>query len=190
MTEFVQGKVIMVGDTQVGKTSLINCFNRVENGLTQPTVPVSTIACSLQVGDKTIHFNIWDTAGQENYKCLLPMYFRNSQLAVLVFDLSRNESYQNVDEWISYIREHLECQIIIVGNKADLPSEVDIDAAKEKFAKANYEFYITSATNGNGIDILFQSIALTVDKNSDRIEKPVSTFQQPIAQKENSDSCC
>jgi small GTP-binding protein len=154
-----QAKVVFVGDTQVGKTAIINRF--MEN--TQPALPTvgaNSISCQVALPDGTVHLQVWDTAGQEVYKCLLPIYARGAKVAVVVFDLTNPDTLSNISEWMTFIKEFVDpSNVIIVGNKSDLPTTVSNHAISSLKAEYNKRYFQTSALTGDGIEYLFLGIA-------------------------------
>lgn len=162
MKEFSKGKIVFLGDSEVGKTAIINSYNQMDISNLLPTVAANSIKATVDIDGKEVILNLWDTAGQENYQCLLPLYIRRAHVGIIVFSLASLESYQNIEKWIQIFREQSECQIIVVGNKNDLPHKVDIDKVNEELTSKNYPFFQTSAKLGDGIELLFQEIAKIV----------------------------
>lgn len=116
-------RVIFIGDSGVGKTSIIL---KATTGVFDPS-PASTIGAGVRpilvnVGAKQYHFHLWDTAGQEIYRSIVPLYFKQADCAVIVFSMSDYKSYQNVTEWIDILNSNSgrTVPIVIVGNKMDI----------------------------------------------------------------------
>jgi small GTP-binding protein len=119
-------KVVFLGDTSVGKTSIANrlYLNKFKND-NYPTVGSSY--CCLDDVSKNFNIDIWDTAGQERYRSLAKLYYRNSDIVLVVCDLSNRESLKMVRYWINkLIQEESEATIILVGNKTDLEKTEEI----------------------------------------------------------------
>jgi small GTP-binding protein len=120
-------KTVFAGHAGVGKTCIIECaahgsckpntFSTV--GATNATVAVKV---AINQKDTMVEFNIWDTAGQEKYRSLAPMYFTGAHLAILVFDLSSRTSFQVLDEFYDLLQQRApeDCIYVLVGNKLDL----------------------------------------------------------------------
>ena len=148
-------KVVLIGDTSVGKTSIADRFvNNQFSEFNEPTIGAAFLAKNLN----NIRFEIWDTAGQERYRALAPMYYRGASAALVVFDLTNRESFQNAKPWINELKEKGKenCIIILIGNKCDLPNrEVYYDSAN-KFAEDNDIFFLEcSAKNDINIEDAF-----------------------------------
>ena len=114
-------KIIIVGDTGVGKSCL--SYQYTDNkwlGDNLPTIGIDYSNKIIQQVDKTIHLQIWDTAGQETYHSIITSYYRNSCAAIIVYDISNRDSFSSMDKWISSIREKQGLPLIIIGNKKDL----------------------------------------------------------------------
>jgi small GTP-binding protein len=118
-----QVKLVLLGDTSVGKTAIVAraCSGTRAGGISQ-TVGVSFATLTMGTPDgSSMVFSIWDTAGQEKYRQLVPMYFRGAQAAVLVYDLTQRSSYESLRGWCERLTQSApECEIALVGNKSDL----------------------------------------------------------------------
>ncbi|OHS95434.1 Ras-related protein RabC [Tritrichomonas foetus] len=151
-------KVIFCGNASVGKTSIISKLKNIENDInTQPTMPVAFSAVPLR-NNPNFQFNIWDTAGQETYKSLIKIYFRDAKLAVVVCDITSSESYDSILNWIADVEEYsgVNCKIIVVANKCDKEDEkmVEVDDIKELAESCKCKFIEVSAKSGFHINEL------------------------------------
>ena len=160
----VEIKIIFVGNANVGKTSIATRYvNGTFSENIEPTVGAAYLSKEVEISGNHVTFNIWDTAGQEAYRYLVPMYYRNAQIAVVVFDLTNMSSFQAVGDWINDVRKNVvdDIVILICGNKCDMPEKnVDFDTIQD-FSHNNDLIYVeTSAANGTGINKLFE-IALS-----------------------------
>ncbi|OHT03832.1 Ras-related protein RabJ [Tritrichomonas foetus] len=118
-------KAILCGNTTVGKTTLLHALTGSNDPLdSSPTLGAGFASVTENFNGQDVSFNIWDTAGQETYRSLIKIYFRGSQLAILVFDISNRSSFEALQSWIDEIRENSSdsCPIVIVANKVDLPN--------------------------------------------------------------------
>lgn len=191
---FVKGKVVFVGDSSVGKTSIINYINSI-SGEPLPTVGANSNTVNIEIDKKLVTLNVWDTAGQENFQCLVPLFARCSHVAVVVYDSSNYSSFTNIDKWLNFIREDSQVpHIIIVGNKADLDPVVSPDQVKDLKNKYDLPVFITSAATGHNIDHLFTHIAELVD-NDDKVEEIQRNQVEYVVNKpelapEKKKSCC
>jgi Ras-related protein Rab-11A len=115
--------VVLIGDSGVGKSNLLSRFTRNEFNLdSKSTIGVEFATRSIQVDSKTIKAQIWDTAGQERYRAITSAYYRGAVGALLVYDISKHQTYDNVTRWLKELRDHADSNIVImlVGNKSDL----------------------------------------------------------------------
>jgi len=154
-------KVVMAGDGNVGKTSLVRRF--CEGKFTESRV--TTIGVDFQtkvvrLPENTVKLSIWDMAGQERFKVVRSGFYRGSLATALVYDITEAESVKHLPEWYEEIRSAVpEQNYIVVGNKADLERRVDPDDARQ-FAESIGGFYLeTSALNGEGVGKLFFALA-------------------------------
>lgn len=201
-------KVVLIGDSAVGKSNLLSRFTRNEFNLeTKSTIGVEFATRSIEADGKTIKAQIWDTAGQERYRAITSAYYRGAVGAflspfffffffdvllgaLLVFDISKSLTFKNVERWLSELRENASGNICImlVGNKCDLRHlrEVPTDQARD-FAEKNGLFFIeTSALDATNVDLAFQTILTEIYRQSvsvkpdDGDNKALST-SEPIA---------
>lgn len=183
-------KVVLVGDTQVGKTSIVNFYAK-KNEKTVPTIGANSFSFSVELNDTTVNLSVWDTAGQEEFKCLVPMYARGATVAIVVFDLTNKESYDHVYSWIeSVVDDFAIPNIIVVGNKCDLDSFTDADNLIIEYKGTEMEFLQTSAVTGAGIDTLFYSVA-TKSLASDACQQQTTVFipKSPLEEQKER-ACC
>lgn len=157
-------RTVMIGDTSVGKTSIITQLTQHrfhENE--KSTVGAMFVLHQERVDGVAIDMQIWDTAGQEKFKSLGPIYYRGAVAGIVVFDWTSESSFTNVSEWIRAFSESAEndASIILVGNKSDLTEEFCVDSGEvERFAEEHgYRLYRTSAYSGQGIKELFNGVA-------------------------------
>jgi small GTP-binding protein len=160
-------KVAVVGDGQVGKTSLIRKFTK---GSFKKDY-IKTIGAQFSVYDKemnddTIRLLFWDIAGQQDFNFLRPSFFKNSKAAIIVFSLEDNdlgkESFKNIPNWYNDIKQFCgNIPVVLFANKVDLINENDLDHAKiEKLVNNNnfFDYFITSAKTGQGVFKAFNAI--------------------------------
>ncbi len=115
--------MVLIGDSGVGKSNLLSRFTRNEFNLdSKSTIGVEFATRSIQVDAKTIKAQIWDTAGQERYRAITSAYYRGAVGALLVYDISKHQTFENVMRWLKELRDHADSNIVImlVGNKSDL----------------------------------------------------------------------
>ena len=167
----VDFSIILVGDSYVGKTSILKKFIDDEfNEETKCTISVDFRCKNLKI-DKNLYasLKIFDTAGQEKYRSLTKSYYRQAQGIILVFDLTNEISFSKLNKWINEINENTEnVVIILVGNKAD-SSDRKVDKINaENYAKErNIKYIETSAKEGTNILLLFEELAIDMNKKKE-----------------------
>jgi len=156
-------KVVLIGDTGVGKSNLLSRFTRNEFNLdSKSTIGVEFATKSIQAEGKTIKAQIWDTAGQERYRAITSAYYRGAVGALLVYSMDQHGTFENVERWLKELRDHAEANIVVmlVGNKSDLRHLRAVETEEAtKFAEDNgLAFIETSALDASGVDTAFQRI--------------------------------
>jgi len=155
-----QFKVVLLGEGSVGKTSLVvrycqNQFNEKHN----VTVQASFQTKRLNIDGQRVNLAIWDTAGQERFHALGPIYYRDSNGALLVYDITDNDSFVRVQNWVKELRKMLGSDIVlaIAGNKVDLERNrvVPIEKAESYAESVGAKHYSTSAKLNKGVAELF-----------------------------------
>ena len=120
-------KIVLVGDTNVGKTALVNRYvkNKMPTQIAKPTIGVEFCKKSVIVGEHKVKVNIWDTAGQERFKALTTHHYRGAHAALLVFDVSCRKSFLQSQQWLIELIEHTQpsCKVVLVCNKCDLDKD-------------------------------------------------------------------
>ncbi|KAI4105950.1 MAG: hypothetical protein LQ339_003268 [Xanthoria mediterranea] len=155
--------MVLIGDSGVGKSNLLSRFTRNEFNLdSKSTIGVEFATRSIQVDAKTIKAQIWDTAGQERYRAITSAYYRGAVGALLVYDISKHQTYENVQRWLKELRDHADANIVImlVGNKSDLRHlrAVPTEEAKQFASENNLSFIETSALDASNVELAFQNI--------------------------------
>ena len=176
-------KYIIIGDSSVGKSNLLLRYAHDKfNEDYQATIGVEFGAKNVEINNKTFRIQIWDTAGQENFRSITRAYYKNSVCAIIVYDITNKESFNNIQNWIEDCKNQCPKTIffVLVGNKNDLENErkVSFDEGK-KFADSNdILFFESSAKTGNNVEDIFYKSAECI---SERINKNVYDLE--------SDSC-
>jgi small GTP-binding protein len=156
-------KVVLIGDSGVGKSNLLSRFTRNEFNLeSKSTIGVEFATRSIQVEGKTVKAQIWDTAGQERYRAITSEYYRGAVGALLVYDIAKHVTYENVERWLKELRDHADQNIVImlVGNKSDLRHlrAVPTDEAKMYAERNQLSFIETSALDSTNVEAAFTNI--------------------------------
>ncbi|KAF4340806.1 rab family other [Fusarium beomiforme] len=155
-------KVLLLGDSNVGKSNLVSQYTQNEfNADSQPTIGVKPANKIVQCNSKTIKVNIWDTAGLEKYRAPVP-YYNDAVAVMLVFDITKRQSFDNVSRWLGEVRDHGEpgIAITLVGNKTDLEGRRSVTSVEaKKFARENKLLFVeTSARNNSQVETAFRTI--------------------------------
>ncbi|KAK4784198.1 hypothetical protein SAY86_018566 [Trapa natans] len=156
-------KIVLVGDSGVGKSNILSRFTRNEFCLdSKSTIGVEFATRTLQVEGKTVKAQIWDTAGQERYRAITSAYYRGAVGALLVYDITKWQTFENVQRWLRELRDNADSNIVVLmaGNKSDLDhlravGEQDGHALAEK---EGLSFLETSALDATNIERAFQTI--------------------------------
>ncbi|GMJ14452.1 ARABIDOPSIS RAB GTPASE HOMOLOG A2B, RAB GTPase homolog A2B, RAB GTPASE HOMOLOG A2B [Hibiscus trionum] len=161
-------KIVLIGDSGVGKSNILSRFTRNEFCLdSKSTIGVEFATRTLQVEGKTVKAQIWDTAGQERYRAITSAYYRGAVGALLVYDITKRQTFDNTVRWLKELREHAGSNIAVimmVGNKSDLSHlrAVSKEDAESFADKEGLLFLETSALGALNIDKAFQKILMDI----------------------------
>lgn len=160
-------KVVLIGDSAVGKSQLLNRFARNEFSLdSKATIGVEFQTRTIVVDHKTIKAQIWDTAGQERYRAVTSAYYRGAVGAMLVYDITKQQTFDHIARWLEELRSHADNNIVImlIGNKTDLETSraVPTEDAKEFAEKEGLFFLETSALEATNVDTAFHTVLTEV----------------------------
>ena len=205
-------KVVLVGETGVGKTSIISQFiDQVFEEELQTSTGGSFSSKEIFFDNgKSLKLEIWDTAGQERYRSLTKIFYKNSSCAILVYDITKKQTFDELKNyWIGQIKESApkDIMLAIVGNKEDLLDKEQVDENEARdFAKENNAlFFSTSAKNSNAINQLFidigkkytgwnsnAKIELNKEKNDNenKTRKKNTTIKLKQSDKDKKKGCC
>eukprot|EP00993_Chasmostoma_nieuportense_P003198 NODE_3933_length_871_cov_45.868280_g3778_i0.p1 GENE.NODE_3933_length_871_cov_45.868280_g3778_i0~~NODE_3933_length_871_cov_45.868280_g3778_i0.p1 ORF type:complete len:214 (-),score=75.34 NODE_3933_length_871_cov_45.868280_g3778_i0:166-807(-) len=157
-------KVVLIGDSGVGKSNLLSRFTRNEFNLeSKSTIGVEFATRSIPTPDgKTVKAQIWDTAGQERYRAITSAYYRGALGALLVYDITKKQTFDSVQRWLKELRDHSEANIVVmlVGNKTDLNHlrQVPSEECKALAEAQQLLFMETSALEGDRVEEAFNVI--------------------------------
>ena len=156
-------KVVLVGDKNVGKTSIINRFNKdefVEEY--SATIGIDLVTKSIKYGNGKVKVQLWDTAGQERFRCLIPSYIKKAEVVIAVYDITNPKTFNELSYWIDEVNKNkvVDVMMVIVGNKLDLTEKRQVTTDEGiKFAKNhNSTFAEVSAKTGENIGKVFDQI--------------------------------
>jgi small GTP-binding protein len=174
-------KVVFLGSSGVGKTSLVCRFIRNDFDKDySPTVGIDFFTKPVQVRGQTVNLQIWDTAGQERFRSLIPSYIRESSIAIIVYDVSVPGSFDEAKGWHKTAREERGNDVvcILVGNKTDLESRINSDDIAS-FAKQNgIQTIETSAKTGQNVSTLFKRISESVPDLARATPDPIEVIAE------------
>ena len=194
-------KVVVVGDSGVGKTNLIKRFaSDTFSYDSKATVGVEFISKSYIINKKVFKIEIWDTAGQERYKAITSAYYKGAKGCLIVYDTTSQLTFNNIDKWMSEIREKAltNIKVMIVGNKIDLKDKriVPIEEAMKKSQELQAPIMETSAYDATNVKEAFYDLIREmykeVKKNLDIVEESENNegIQLETSQEEKKKGCC
>eukprot|EP01129_Flabellula_baltica_P015709 TRINITY_DN80_c0_g1_i2.p1 TRINITY_DN80_c0_g1~~TRINITY_DN80_c0_g1_i2.p1 ORF type:complete len:213 (+),score=48.34 TRINITY_DN80_c0_g1_i2:42-680(+) len=203
----LEAKIVLLGDTGVGKTSIAYRYTQDEGfqHMTNPTIGAEFLLKNVQVDEFKLKLQIWDTAGQEKFRSLAPMYYRGAKAALLVYDITSTESFNRVKDWVNELKTNLTEEIImqVVGNKKDKESQREVHfeeaSAYANLVGANY--FETSAKTKEGIEEVFDDVAVKIVEAESSAERSKSNessdetvdlhkTKDSQGQKKDEDTCC
>ena len=181
MTDEVVYKVLLLGDSSVGKT----CFLLRYCDKSFQDAHLSTIGLDYRLktmtlqNNKSIKLQIWDTAGQDRFRAITKNYYKGANGIILIYDVTSIQTYENVKNWISQIREESNPNVIIylVGNKIDVPEEqklVKTEDGQKIADEYKLPFNEASAKDGTNINEIFQELLEEIDEKYSKLEVPKS----------------
>jgi small GTP-binding protein len=184
-------KVVFLGESGCGKTSIISSYIEKEFTSTlSPTVGCAGRTVDFQYRGHTLTLLLWDTAGQELYRSLTPIYYRNSAAAVIVYDLSARDTFEQIHGWIDGLHSIVgDIVMVVCANKSDIE---DARAVEELEGAAlaqsvNAQFVETSAKTGRGLELLFQTVVKEVVERKPELLQKVAP--KPLTEKRKG-RCC
>ena len=187
-------KLVFIGDPGVGKTCIISRFLKGTFDADQiTTVGASYASKTIKISEtnESLTLDIWDTAGQEKYRSLTRIFFQGAKLAILVYDITRKDSFENLKNvWLKELKDHADKNVVlgVAGNKSDLyeKEEVPEQEAREYAKSIGAIFCLTSAQNNSGIEELFEEMGKKfLDPNSTINESENQNLDQAHKQKKD-----
>jgi small GTP-binding protein len=193
-------KLVLIGDSGVGKTNLISQFVRNEfNPDSRTTIGVEFATKTVQIGGKTVKAQIWDTAGQERYRAITSSYYKGAMGALLLYDMTYSVSFRNLGRWLKELRDHAgTVPVMLVGNKCDLRERRSIlEQEGIKLAESEHLLFLeASASDATNVEaaftrliteILDRSLGAGIDGKSD-LAKPKPGIA--VVRDKNKSGCC
>jgi small GTP-binding protein len=162
-------KILLIGDSGVGKSSLLIRYS--ENTFTDnfsSTIGIDFRIKTIDVNDKRIKLQIWDTSGLERFKTVTGAYYRNVMGIFLVYDVSNIKSFQNINNWLKNVKKNASDEkcLMLIGNKCDKEErEVSFEIGKQLADELNIKFIETSAKSTINIDEIFTEMAINIIEN-------------------------
>ncbi|XP_071774374.1 ras-related protein Rab-17-like [Centroberyx gerrardi] len=195
-------KMVLLGSSGVGKSSLALRFSKDEFRNTSPTVGCAYLTRVVHLSDVTFRFEIWDTAGQEKYHSVTPLYYRGAHAALLVYDISKRETFIRAQVWLKELEK--QCMpgstvIGLVGNKGDLAKDrrVSVQEGHGLAIDKGLFFMETSALSGHQVTELLLAIAHRVKQSIAGQQEGLAEWQEtPLVDLQHNDtfnpfaSCC
>lgn len=183
-------KLVLLGDTAVGKSSLVNRYVRKEfSDFQEPTIGASFLTSSVYIDNIQIKYEIWDTAGQERYRSLAPMYYRGARSAIVCYDITNRETFESAKTWVDELSRkcNQQCIISIAGTKCDLEHDREVSKQEvQHYANENDLIHIeTSAKKNINIETIFETLAEKIidnesfEPNETQVENPLTVIVKP-----------
>lgn len=163
-------KIIIIGDSNVGKSTI---FKKVQNKeinihKEQPTIGMDFARIYYNIDNKNVTVHLWDTAGQEKYHCIIKSYFREICGIILMFDVSNEQSFNNLKKWLDLTTIEKRCShkhpILLLGNKNDLPNVIN-SIELNTFIKTHNVRYHEISSNNNNLEEIFKAFVSNIIQN-------------------------
>ena len=200
--EIPKYKLIFLGDQSVGKSCILNRFmNDTFTEEYQATIGLDFQSKNVQIDNQDIHLLLYDTAGQEKFRALIPMYTRDANIILLVYDVTSKDSFLHLSDWLRDLTNVKKEEVIfaVVGNKTDLDDRREVNSNEgENYAKENgFIFKEVSARTGEGINELFDVILKEMLKKKPKLLPhpqlqviKIQKIDKKIEPKDGKKDCC
>lgn len=163
-------KIILVGDSNVGKSHILSKFSDNHINMSGPTIGIEFYVRKTKMYEKNIKLQFWDTAGQERYRSIISAYYRGISAAIFVYDITDNSSFENIEKWYNEVNciADKNVKFILIGNKLDLNDKRTVSYEKaKKYAKLHDMLYFeTSSINNINISISFETLIFEIYKQN------------------------
>ena len=181
-------KIVLIGDSGVGKSNIMSRWTIDEFNLeSKSTIGVEFATRDLEYDGKIIKAQIWDTAGQERYHSIISAYYRGAHGALIIYDITKKNSFEHIDHWLDSLAQHAHtASIIIVGNKTDLAylRNVSTKTASDYATEKNMMFIETSALTNANVDEAFNQLIINIYQNQSSIMEDSPDSKNIIVQTE------
>lgn len=190
-------KILVIGESAVGKSCLLLRYtdNRFQETF-MTTIGVDFKTKFIDIDGNHVKLQIWDTAGQEKFRSITKAYYRGAHGILVVFDISRRDTFNQTRMWIDSIKDASSdsIDVILIGNKCDLERAVERDEAEELAAQYKIKYFETSAKDNTNVEEAFKYLATEAyhRRNSGNIQKPAKSeaFKVDNNKNQKNDSCC
>ena len=181
----------MVGKTSITIRYIQGEFVTIDKS--NRTVNASCFEKRIELKNKTFNLNIWDTAGEEKYHAMTPIFYRGAHGAIIIFDVTNRETFKRASKWFHELTQFAEgnTKIILVGNKIDLPNrEISREEANKLAKEYNCEFYEVSALEGFNVNEIFESLTISIynQRKKNKIEKRMELMEIKSGNNANNNS--
>lgn len=195
-------KIVLIGDAGVGKSNLLLRFSKNEFNIdSRSTIGVEFATKVVQIEEKTVKAQIWDTAGHERYRAITAAYYRGAVGALLVYDITKQSSFEAVDKWRQELSDHADPNIVLalIGNKLDLATmrQVQEDTAIDYAKTHDLSYLETSALDSTNVKLAFESILERIykilsEKNLEKSKNhlPETNTVELDASEKKENGCC
>ena len=188
-------KLCMLGETQVGKTSLVIRFAKNNfNPYSEPTIGASYMSRKITYQGTEFKYNIWDTAGQERFKGLASLYYRGAAVAIIVYDVTEESSFEKVNFWMKEVERNGPPNIVcaIAANKCDLDEKrvISTERGRQYAESMRAVFVEVSAKTSKNVELLFTEICKHLPNEESQPRRPNYGLPQQQQKNEENSKCC
>lgn len=184
-------KIVLLGSATVGKTSIVNAATKKDVLSDQlPTIGASLVKKEIKIKNLDVSLNIWDTAGQETYRSLAPLYFRQARVIILVYSVNSKDSFDCLNSWYDEVQEKIEQRpkYVVIGNKIDLERKVETKEGYDYAKSIDADFFEVSAlSNPQQISDLFDMVAIDILNQDNAL---LQSLKNPGSRENGGGKCC